>query len=287
MRPAHASPSTAKRKLKRKVRERQTRTGERYTAARRQLLAERSGAAAHTVNEVVAVAEPPKAGAVLAELRDALIGNPGDPANVRLFGAAFGIRTPGEPREQPEQRMYAASGRLAEPASMITFRVPGSGGLVPVLCMLWGRALVLNAGDGITDYERFRIAMERAQGPGRLDAEIAGTVTSMFESGARQRVEQTAPRLFVIHDGRRYPITANTFVIGSDPRTADLAIRDGMVSRKHAAVIHRNGSYYLKDLGSTHGIHYKGMRIDNKRIDEGDVFQLGEHELRFTYRKDG
>jgi hypothetical protein len=28
------------------------------------------------------------------------------------------------------------------------------------------------------------------------------------------------------------------------------------------------------------------MRIDNKRIDEGDVFQIGDHELRFTYRSD-
>jgi hypothetical protein len=25
------------------------------------------------------------------------------------------------------------------------------------------------------------------------------------------------------------------------------------------------------------------MRIDNKRIDEGDVFHICEHELRFSY----
>jgi hypothetical protein len=52
----------------------------------------------------------------------------------------------------------------------------------------------------------------------------------------------------------------------------DLAIKDGNISRKHAAVIRRNGTFYIKDLGSTNGIDYKGMRIDNKRIDEGDVF---------------
>jgi len=28
------------------------------------------------------------------------------------------------------------------------------------------------------------------------------------------------------------------------------------------------------------------MRIDNKRIEEGDVFRLGDHELRFTFRPD-
>jgi hypothetical protein len=48
-------------------------------------------------------------------------------------------------------------------------------------------------------------------------------------------------------------------------------------------VIRRIDTYYIKDLGSTAGIVYRGMRIDNKRIDEGDVFHLGEYELRFTF----
>jgi hypothetical protein len=26
------------------------------------------------------------------------------------------------------------------------------------------------------------------------------------------------------------------------------------------------------------------MRIDNKRIDEGDIFHLCDYEIRFTYR---
>jgi len=51
-------------------------------------------------------------------------------------------------------------------------------------------------------------------------------------------------------------------------------------------VIRRNGTFYIKDLGSTGGIHYKGMRIDNKRIDEADVFQIGPYELRFTFVAD-
>ena len=65
--------------------------------------------------------------------------------------------------------------------------------------------------------------------------------------------------------------------------SAPLAVRymfkDGNISRKHAAVIRRNGVYYIKDLGSTNGIDYKGMRIDNKRIDEGDLFHLCDYEL--------
>src|SRR5688500_4054337 len=90
--------------------------------------------------------------------------------------------------------------------------------------------------------------------------------------------------LFLIYNGQRYPVNKDQFIIGRGSKTSDLAIKDGNISRKHAAVIRRNGTYYIKDLGSTNGIDYKGMRIDNKRIDEGDVFHLCDYELRFTYR---
>ena len=95
---------------------------------------------------------------------------------------------------------------------------------------------------------------------------------------------QNTPTLYLIFNNQRIPIDKDQFIIGRGSKTSDLAIKDGNISRKHAAVIRRNGTYYIKDLGSTNGIDYKGMRIDNKRIDEGDVFHLCDYELRFTYR---
>ena len=93
-----------------------------------------------------------------------------------------------------------------------------------------------------------------------------------------------AGTLYLIYNGQRYPVNKDQFIIGRGSKTSDLAIKDGNISRKHAAEIRRNGTYYIKDLGSTNGIDYKGMRIDNKRIDEGDVFHLCDYEIRFTYR---
>ncbi len=93
-----------------------------------------------------------------------------------------------------------------------------------------------------------------------------------------------ASTLFLLFNNQRYPIQKDQFIIGRGSKTSDLAIKDGNISRKHAAVIRRNGTFYIKDLGSTNGIDYKGMRIDNKRIDEGDVFHICDYELRFTYR---
>jgi pSer/pThr/pTyr-binding forkhead associated (FHA) protein len=39
-------------------------------------------------------------------------------------------------------------------------------------------------------------------------------------------------------------------------------------------VIRKNGGYFIKDLGSTNGIDFNGTRVDNKRIEEGDVYSL-------------
>jgi neural Wiskott-Aldrich syndrome protein len=93
-----------------------------------------------------------------------------------------------------------------------------------------------------------------------------------------------SPTLFLLFNNQRIPIEKDQFIIGRGSKTSDLAIKDGNISRKHAAVIRRNGMFYIKDLGSTNGIDYKGMRIDNKRIDEGDIFHICDYELRFTYR---
>jgi hypothetical protein len=232
---------------------------------------------------------------------------------------------------------------------IVAFRVAGRDGTVPVICMLWGSALVLTLGETRTEIDLSSIVMPPPSAPSpqvaeamlaglavddaparpagdappapeprvgfevgdsvrvidgpyanffatidEVDAEAQTLKVSVSTFGRAAsvvldvaRVEKTVPALFLIYAGKRHRVTTHQFVIGRDPASCDLALRDGNVSRKHAAVIHRNGAYYLKDLGSTNGIHYKGMRIDNKRIDEGDAFQLGDHEVRFTYRAGG
>lgn len=91
--------------------------------------------------------------------------------------------------------------------------------------------------------------------------------------------------VYLVFDNQKYRIDKDQFIIGRGTKSSDLPIKDGNISRKHAAVIRRNGMFYIKDLGSTNGIDYKGMRIDNKRIEEGDVFHLCDYELRFTFKR--
>jgi len=96
--------------------------------------------------------------------------------------------------------------------------------------------------------------------------------------------QQGVPPLFVIFNGQKIPISKAEFVIGRGSKTADLPIKDGNISRRHAAVVFENGAYYMKDLGSTNGVEFAGQRVDNKQVNEGDVFQICDYELRFTYR---
>jgi len=94
----------------------------------------------------------------------------------------------------------------------------------------------------------------------------------------------SAPTLHLVFNGERIPIDKQPFVIGRGSKTSDMAIKDGNISRRHCAVVFENGQYLIRDLGSTNGVEHGGQRIDQKEIDEGDIFQLCDYELRFTYR---
>jgi hypothetical protein len=100
-----------------------------------------------------------------------------------------------------------------------------------------------------------------------------------------QPVASARPRqLYIIFNGQKIPVTKQEFVIGRGSKSADLAIKDGNISRRHAAVVMHNGEHYLKDLGSTNGVEFQGRRFDSKRIEEGDLFRICDYELRFTYQ---
>lgn len=92
------------------------------------------------------------------------------------------------------------------------------------------------------------------------------------------------PPLYIIFANQKYTVDKDKFIIGRSSQMADLVIRDGNISRKHCAIIFKNGAYYIKDLDSTNGIEYKGNRIDTKKIEEGDKYNICEFQFTFTYQ---
>ncbi len=55
----------------------------------------------------------------------------------------------------------------------------------------------------------------------------------------RKRTSGVRPAL--VFNNQRIPIDKDQFIIGRGSKSSDLAIKDGNISRKHAAVIRRNG----------------------------------------------
>jgi diguanylate cyclase (GGDEF)-like protein len=74
-------------------------------------------------------------------------------------------------------------------------------------------------------------------------------------------------------------------VMGRDPEV-ELPLRDGSASRRHCQVERddANGSFILRDLGSTNGTHVNGKRVDGTwQLSEGDKIFLGASIVKFTY----
>lgn len=71
------------------------------------------------------------------------------------------------------------------------------------------------------------------------------------------------------------------FTIGRSEE-CDYQIASSRVSRTHAEISKSAGAYLLRDLGSTNGTFVNGQKIDQVRLNEGDLVVIADVEL--TYR---
>jgi predicted component of type VI protein secretion system len=65
--------------------------------------------------------------------------------------------------------------------------------------------------------------------------------------------------------GQVFPLTLETVTIGRDPMT-DIVINDPEVSRHHAKLTRRGGSYEIQDMGSTNGTFVDGKRLAGESV---------------------
>jgi adenylate cyclase len=82
--------------------------------------------------------------------------------------------------------------------------------------------------------------------------------------------------------GTRYPITNTTWRIGRT-RDNELTLPDKSVSRRHAE-IHRysNGTFIVFDVDSLNGVYVNDEKIKKKKLEEGDILEIGDIVMRFT-----
>lgn len=75
-------------------------------------------------------------------------------------------------------------------------------------------------------------------------------------------------------------LTIGRFVIGRTPDN-DLQIDSKYISRHHAQIITSAQSCVLEDLNSTNGIHVRAKRVRRRMLNDGDVVQIGQHEIMY------
>ena len=94
--------------------------------------------------------------------------------------------------------------------------------------------------------------------------------------------ERVAQSALLMIEGRRVVIGPGGATIGRG-RQADVVLNDPNVSRQHAEIRPRGGSWVITDLGSTNGSQLNGRRIDGSEVlREGDEIELGASVLTFS-----
>lgn len=62
----------------------------------------------------------------------------------------------------------------------------------------------------------------------------------------------------------------------------DIVIPSVQASRQHAVITVETAFSTIRDLGSRNGTFVNGERVESQALVDGDIIQLGNHELRFV-----
>jgi Protein of unknown function (DUF3662)/FHA domain len=106
----------------------------------------------------------------------------------------------------------------------------------------------------------------------------AERVSEPLEEFGRARAQ--TPLLLI--DGRKVAVGPAGATVGRG-RQCDIVLNDPNVSRQHAEIRPRGGSWVLNDLGSTNGSQINGRRVDGPEVlRPGDEIELGASAMTFT-----
>ncbi|HTX32986.1 MAG TPA: DUF3662 and FHA domain-containing protein [Solirubrobacteraceae bacterium] len=105
----------------------------------------------------------------------------------------------------------------------------------------------------------------------------AGRLAEPLEERAKARAETA----LLLLDGRRLVVGPGGATLGRS-RQCDIVLSDPNVSRQHAEIRARGGSWVVTDLGSTNGSRINGRPMEGSEVVRpGDEIELGSTVLKF------
>jgi len=76
-------------------------------------------------------------------------------------------------------------------------------------------------------------------------------------------------------EGKVIPITLPQFVVGRDPQ-CQLRPASPMISKRHCALLQRDGKVYIRDFGSTNGTFVNDQPVkDEQELRDGETLKIG------------
>jgi hypothetical protein len=104
------------------------------------------------------------------------------------------------------------------------------------------------------------------------------------ESGVLEELGVKGPALVVRSGGGRAGETfhpeGDRTTIGRSP-DCGIFLDDVTVSRRHAVLMQRDGSFFIEDQGSLNGTFVNRRRVESAQLEDGDELQIGKYRLTF------
>lgn len=116
------------------------------------------------------------------------------------------------------------------------------------------------------------------EGNADLDTGVFRVRSAALAPGAGRAARR--PRAWLEVGDGEHPLTSPVTVVGRGSE-ADVRIDDPSVSRRHAELRLLEDGAILTDLGSTNGLVQAGKRVDQVRLGDGDVVELGSTRIVF------
>ncbi|KPK21866.1 MAG: hypothetical protein AMJ76_01545 [Dehalococcoidia bacterium SM23_28_1] len=109
-----------------------------------------------------------------------------------------------------------------------------------------------------------------------VEATLTGATLPMTLSDTR------GPRLAVHRPDKTWeiPLVSDALTIGRHS-DSDIVLDDPKVSRHHARIECRRGTFTIRDLNSTNGIWFGEQRVDEHTLQDGDTIRVGGAQLVF------
>jgi pSer/pThr/pTyr-binding forkhead associated (FHA) protein len=80
--------------------------------------------------------------------------------------------------------------------------------------------------------------------------------------------------------GSQFLIEKDVTTLGRHPES-DIFLDDITVSRRHAEIRRKDGSFFVHDMGSLNGTYVGRNRVDSTQLANGDELQVGKFKLVF------